>query len=82
MAQCELARTCLFFNDMLGAQPQTAALMKARYCKGPAFQDCGRYLVCAALGREAVPDDLAPNDRLRALAIIRDAAHQPTSGTR
>jgi len=75
VARCELTRTCIFFNDMMGTRPDTAALLKARYCKA-SFRECARYAVYQSLGREAVPDDLAPNDRLRGLTFARDVGHK------
>lgn len=74
---CELAHTCIFFNDMMGSMPETSTIMKARYCKA-SYHDCARYLVYLSLGRESVPDDLAPNDRLRGLAVVRHASHAST----
>lgn len=67
---CELTSTCLFFNDQTDVKPQTAALFKARYCRGD-HAECARYLVFASRGRDAVPQDLSPNDRLRALHMLR-----------
>ena len=75
MARCELTRTCIFFNDMMGTRPDTATLLKARYCKA-SYRECARYAVYLALGREAVPDDLAPNDRLRGITLARNAGHE------
>ena len=78
MAQCELARTCPFFNDQLAVAHQTAELFKARYCKGKR-SECARYTVFIALGRESVPYDMAPNDQLRARRVIH--AEQPSPNT-
>lgn len=76
MALCELANTCPFFNDKTAVQPATRAMMKARYCKG-SQADCARYLVYLGAGREHVPADLAPTDRLRALGIVRAIQPRP-----
>jgi hypothetical protein len=67
---CELSTHCVFFNDKMDIQRSTAALMKARYCKDSSHE-CARYQVHLALGRPAIPDDLAPNDRLRAHTLLR-----------
>lgn len=72
MAECGLKRSCIFFNDKMTDMPAMAAVYKARYCRH-SNTECARWLVFSALGREAVPDDLFPNDRLRALRIVRHA---------
>lgn len=69
---CELMSTCPFFNEKMPASPQTLALYRARYCRGE-NAECARYLVFSALGRDAVPLDLYPNDRLQALKVVRSA---------
>lgn len=73
MARCEIARDCLFFNDCMDVEPQMAALFKVRYCQG-SNRECARHMVFAACGRPAVPIDLAPNDKLRARAIVFEGA--------
>lgn len=70
MPNCELTKRCLFFNDQMSDMPAMSAVYKARYCRHSNVE-CARWLVFSALGREAVPEDLYPNDRLRALRIVR-----------
>jgi hypothetical protein len=70
MADCEKTSGCLFFNDKLANMPSLAAMMKERYCKGD-FSKCARYIVCTALGKEKVPEDLFPAMLERANQIIR-----------
>lgn len=72
MARCEIARDCLFFNDRMAGERQMAALFKVRYCKG-SNRDCARHIVFIACGRPAIPDDLAPNDKLRARTMVFEA---------
>lgn len=69
---CELTGTCIFFNDKMHGKPAMLALYKAQYCHGD-FAHCARYMIYAALGRENVPSDLYPNDRLRSIRILRSA---------
>jgi hypothetical protein len=70
MADCELLGGCIFFNDKMANMPQTAEVIKTRYCKGNS-QDCSRYTIVQALGRDRVPEDLFPNQVDRAREIIR-----------
>jgi hypothetical protein len=69
MADCEMLPTCIFFNDKMENMPQMAETYKTRYCKG-AFNDCARYIVCKSKGREAVPKDLFPNQKDKAMRLI------------
>jgi hypothetical protein len=69
---CELIPQCIFFNERVKSSPEAFVLYKARYCNGE-HTECARYLVFVALGKAAVPTDLFPNDRLRALTIVRTA---------
>lgn len=66
---CELAGSCPRFNDRASCTPEILALYRVRYCKG-SFGDCARYAVYQALGRDAVPDDMFPNDALSAQRLI------------
>lgn len=50
--------------------PSTTALLKAMYCKDQ-YTECARFLVTVSRGRDAVPLDLSPADRLEALRITR-----------
>ena len=73
MSKCELIETCIFFNDQMASMPSTSAVYKKVYCEKD-FENCGRYLIFKALGREHVPKDLFPNQGDRARSII-DSAH-------
>ncbi|MDZ4169890.1 MAG: hypothetical protein U1E26_09595 [Coriobacteriia bacterium] len=67
---CELSVGCPYFNSTTGMPPATSAMFKARYCRSH-NHECARYAVYVRLGRQSIPDDLPPNERLRALTIIR-----------
>jgi hypothetical protein len=69
MADCELIKGCIFFNDQMANMPGTAKMYKTTYCKGK-FAECARRLVFESLGRERVPKDLFPNQKEKAQRII------------
>lgn len=75
---CELTSICIFFNDQMQGKPAMLALYKAQYCHADNSQ-CARYTVYLALGRDAVPRDMYPNDRLRALRVVRLSVTKPDS---
>lgn len=61
MADCELLKKCLFFNDKLDNMPSAAKTLKDLYCRWN-FAKCARYKVATAVGKENVPADLFPGD--------------------
>jgi hypothetical protein len=69
MADCPRLSTCRFFNDQMAGMPSIANVLKQKYCQGD-YQQCARYLVLCALGADAVPDDLFPDDRAEANKLI------------
>ncbi len=69
LPDCELLQTCKFFNDQMADMPANATLYKRNLCQGKK-DDCARYMVFAAMGREKVPADLFPGQRERAKRII------------
>lgn len=69
MSDCELLKTCIFFNDMMPNMPSTVEVFKLKYCRGD-NSDCARYTVFAARGREHVPQNLFPNQGEVARKII------------
>ena len=66
---CECINQCPFFNDRMANMPAMAEIYKKRYCEGD-FQECARYMVFKALGKPAVPSDLFPNQKEKALKIL------------
>ena len=73
MADCEVLATCIFFNDQMESRPATVEVMKNTYCRR-SHDLCARYMVMKALGREAVPRDLFPSDKVRAEKLIKKQA--------
>lgn len=69
MGNCEMLEKCIFFNDKMANMPSTAEVIKLRYCKDDS-EGCARFMVCKALGREKVPEELFPNQVDRAKKII------------
>ena len=71
MQECECLPKCPFFNDKMKSKPATANLMKRKYCKGGDYSSCARFMIFRALGRDAVPSDLFPNQREKAAEILQ-----------
>jgi hypothetical protein len=69
MADCPSLPRCPFFNDAMADMPAVANLTKRRLCQGD-HAGCARYVVLQALGREAVPPDLWPDQTDRARQIV------------
>ncbi len=69
---CLCLEKCPFFNDRMKNMPSMSEVLKQQFCKGDQSA-CARYMVFEALGREAVPPNLFPDETDRARAIL-DAA--------
>ncbi len=69
MADCELFKGCIFFNDKMPIEKGIGSLYKKNFCQGD-NSSCARYMVAEKLSREKVPRDLYPNMQERANEII------------
>jgi hypothetical protein len=78
MPDCESIAGCPFFNDKMAKMPKSASAFKQNYCKGE-FDKCARYMVFKNIGKQAVPSDMFPPMRERAIQIIRAAQRSGTA---
>jgi hypothetical protein len=69
MNNCECLETCPFFKGEMNDYPESAELLKQRYCKGNNC-DCARYLIFSSIGKKYVPKDMYPYERKRSKEII------------
>jgi len=71
MKKCAFTDRCPFFNDQLPRKHTVREReeMKKKYCGGGNTQ-CARFMVAAALGFEAVPDNLFPDHFYRVSTIL------------
>ena len=69
MPNCDKAEVCPFFNETADIVPTDCAMYKDTYCLGN-FMRCARHMVCLAKGKDAVPGDLFPNQKEKALGLI------------
>ncbi|MCP4898054.1 MAG: hypothetical protein GY906_13870 [bacterium] len=69
MSQCDNLADCRFFNGQMNEAPAIADMMKRRFCFGHS-DECARIIVSSTLGGQAVPQELAPNDRRGAEEIL------------
>lgn len=72
MADCECLNGCLFFNNKMAGRPITTGVYKRRFCLDD-NSNCARYMVFKVKGRDAVPDDLYPNEQERAKKQLNTA---------
>lgn len=70
---CENLVVCPFFSENMGDDDGITELYVKSLCQGGKKEDCARYIVCKALGRENVPKDLYPLELDRAKAILAEA---------
>ena len=69
MSQCDSLMTCPFFNDKMSMASSLSEIYKNKYCRKDK-ENCARYMVRTALGKEKVPIDLFPNMVEKARQII------------
>ena len=72
MEKCECIAVCPFFNDKMKEKPGMAEMYKKKYCLGEHKNECARYIVRGAIGKENVPIDLYPNQHESAKQIIKN----------
>jgi hypothetical protein len=75
---CECLALCPFFAGRMKNMPTTAELLKQQFCRGD-WHSCARCTIVKALGRDAVPADLFPDDMERARRVLRAAGIEPPS---
>jgi hypothetical protein len=70
MADCEKLKGCPYFNGFIEIHmPSVAAELKEKFCKGDS-SNCARFMVSKALGPDAVPNDLGPEQIILAQKLI------------
>ena len=68
-AMCEYSALCPVFNAALDDMPHTALRYREHYCMG-AVNECARFKLARALGRNNVPATLLPNQDRTARTIL------------
>ncbi|MCK5154123.1 MAG: hypothetical protein KAQ93_07155 [Spirochaetales bacterium] len=69
MQECELIKSCPFYNGQLKGDKDNIDSMKEKYCKANNL-NCARYMVFMALGKESMPKELFPHEKNRAYEVI------------
>ncbi|MCE1247924.1 MAG: hypothetical protein LWY06_14875 [Firmicutes bacterium] len=73
MAECEALAGCPFFNDKMAVKTILSGFFKKKYCLG-SNNECARFMVRQALGKDNVPPDLFPNQTDEAELLIQSNA--------
>ena len=66
MDQCEFFDICTFVKT------DESASFKESYCNSNSLR-CARYMVTQALGVDKVPEDLLPDEKTKAYALLAEA---------
>jgi hypothetical protein len=71
MSTCHKISNCTYFKNFgaTGLPDVVAQAYKKKYCHG-VVMECARYSVSRLVGPHAVPDDLGPHERDRAVLLI------------
>jgi len=67
--RCALFETCSFIRHMGDAVPHIMSLMTIRFCEHDKDK-CVRYGLSQKIGLEEIPDNLWPNDDMKAKKIL------------
>ena len=71
MSNCEIAKTCPFYNDKMSDMPDNADKLKEDYCNSNNLH-CARFMVFQAIGEDKIPGDLLPNEKEKAYPLIAE----------
>ena len=71
MGDCEFIERCPFFQGKLAEKPVEIEELKIKYCKGNNL-NCARYMIAQAAGKEKMPPDLYPDDKVIAYQVIAE----------
>lgn len=71
MSECEYISGCPFFNDNMANISDEIEEMKAQYCRSNNL-NCARYMVVNALGKEMMPPELYPHEKIKAYELIAE----------
>jgi hypothetical protein len=71
MSDCEISKTCPFFNDKMSSMPADAAKLKEDYCTSNSLH-CARFMIYQAVGEAKIPGDLLPTEKDKAYPIIAE----------
>jgi hypothetical protein len=71
MEKCRLSDQCPFFSDQLPRKHTAKERedLKRKFC-GLGNSGCARFIVANVLGLDNVPENLYPDDHLRANALL------------
>ncbi len=65
MDQCEFLDVCFFVKNSEGSE------LKAAYCDSAPLR-CARFMTYQALGEGVTPDDLMPDEKMKAYELLAE----------
>lgn len=71
MGECEFIEKCPFFHGKLAKKPVEIEEMKEKYCRNNNL-NCARNMIANALGKELMPPDLYPHEKIVAYEVIAE----------
>ena len=76
MAMCEKFEKCPFYQGKMDCEKGIGAMYKKHYCEGDKAE-CARYVVSTKCGPQFVNNNLYPNMRDKANAILQENGLDP-----
>lgn len=71
MGQCEFIEKCPFFLGKLAEKPGQIEELKENYCESNNL-NCARYMIAQSVGKEHMPADLYPDEKIVAYQVIAE----------
>ncbi len=65
MDKCEFLETCYFYKNNDDSE------LKESYCNSNSLH-CARFMVFQALGADKAPEDLMPDEKMKAYALLAE----------
>ena len=72
MGECEFIEKCPFFHDLPADKPVEVEVLKKKYCRNNNL-NCARYMIANAVGKEKMPPDLYPDEKVVAYEVITES---------
>jgi len=71
MGECEYIDKCPLFHGRLAEKPVEIEELKEKYCRKNNL-NCARYMIATAAGKDKMPPDLYPHEKVIAYQMIAE----------
>ncbi len=69
METCEFLDSCPFYLGTIVVKEADTETLKDEYCRKSPLR-CARHMIAVSLGEDKIPEDLYPDEKMKAYEII------------